>query len=67
MNIRIKIGNQIKVLREEKGLTQEQLSELSGIPRRTIVNIEQGAFNSKIESVQKLAEGLNSTLSIINS
>ncbi len=34
----------IKLFREEKGLTQEQLANEAGVSRLTIVNLENGNF-----------------------
>ena len=38
----MQIGNKIKRMRIERGLTQEGLSRISGVSRVTISNIERG-------------------------
>lgn len=39
------IGERIAKCRKQKGLTQEQLSELCGVNRANICKIERGAYN----------------------
>ena len=52
------IGEKIKKLRKENGLTQKQLSELTDIPVRTIQRYEAGDFNPKMKSITKIADAL---------
>lgn len=51
----------LKKIRLEKGLSVPQLVELSGVPRRTIQDIEKNN-NCKIPTAIKLADALNVTL-----
>lgn len=44
-NIRIKIGDRIKYLRERKGWTQEELSKITSMQRTNIVRIERGQYS----------------------
>lgn len=62
------IGENIKHIRKQKGLTQKQLSELSGINESQIRRYELGLNNSnpKIETVQKIAAALNVPVSRLN-
>lgn len=47
-------------IRKEEGLTQQQLAEISGVPRRTIQNWERtGVENAAVGSVVKVARALN--------
>lgn len=64
MNIRKEIGAKIKAAREEKGLSQEELADMAKVARRTIINIEQGAFNPKIETVNDIAKALDCKIEI---
>ena len=52
------VGAQIKKLRVTIGLTQEQLSERSGVNRRYIVQIEKLGLNLTLELMHQLATGL---------
>lgn len=51
----------LKKIRLEKGLSVPQLVELSGVPRRTIQNIEKGD-DGRTSTMIKLADALNVTL-----
>ena len=53
------VGEKIKIFRKEKGLTQKQLSQLSGIPLPTIQKYETGKFNPKVDAVKKIAAALD--------
>lgn len=61
---RVRIGLSIKSVRQRKGLTQEQLAELSGITRSTISKIEAGKFNASIDLLEKLIKPLGAELDI---
>lgn len=61
---RERIGLLIKSVRQRKGLTQEQLAELSGITRSTISKIEAGKFNASIDLLEKLIKPLGAELDI---
>lgn len=57
------VNNNLSEVRKDKGLTQEELAEKSGISRVTIANIERGAVtNLKISTMLNLANALNSTV-----
>lgn len=58
------VGENIKRLRKEKGLTQKQLSELSGINEAQIRRYELGGKNAnpKIETIEKIAKALDAGL-----
>ena len=52
------IGDIIRKRREILGLLQPQLSEISGVSRRTIQLIENGKANPSLETLLKIAEVL---------
>jgi transcriptional regulator with XRE-family HTH domain len=53
----------IKRLREQKGLTQAELSELAGVERSHLSRIETGAYQSfKEDTIKGLARGLGISL-----
>lgn len=57
------VNNNLSDVRKDKGLTQEELAEKSGISRVTIANIERGAVtNLKISTMLSLANALDSTV-----
>lgn len=53
------LGTKIKVLREEKGMSQEGLSELLGIPRVSLSQIENGKREISAEEISKLSKIFN--------
>lgn len=53
------IGNTIKQLRKEKGLTQDVLSGLAGIARSHLAMIENGSKKANLETLCKIASALN--------
>lgn len=58
------IGELIKA-REEKGLTQSQLGELSGVKQPVIARMEKGKTSPQIETVLKVLAPLGKTLAIV--
>jgi len=46
---RLKLGEKIKIVREKKGYSQEQLAELMNINRSTISKIENGKFSITVD------------------
>ncbi|WP_270999021.1 helix-turn-helix transcriptional regulator [Listeria seeligeri] len=49
----------LKKLREEKGLTQLELAELSNVERTTYASIEQGRRNPSVANAMRIAEVLD--------
>ena len=54
----MKFNERLKALREERGLTQVQLSQKSGITTRMIQNYESGSNRPRYEGAEKLANAL---------
>ncbi len=57
----MKFNERLKKYREEKGLTQAQLSELAGITTRQIQNYEGGKARPRLGAAEKIAKALNIT------
>ena len=57
----MKFNERLKKYREEKGLTQAQLSELAGITARQIQNYEGGKARHRLDAAEKIAKALNIT------
>jgi transcriptional regulator with XRE-family HTH domain len=54
-----KIANNIKKIRQEKGISQDRLSKLADLSLNTVVNVESGANpNPTIETLSKIATAL---------
>lgn len=58
-----KLGKKIKALRNEAGLSQEKMGELTGLDRTYISDIERGVRNPSLKSLQKLATALKVSIS----
>lgn len=56
---KIKVGAALKARRTDQGLTQRQLSELTGISLRSIQRIESGEVQARGYTLQVLQEKLN--------
>ncbi|XOV92823.1 MAG: DUF4870 domain-containing protein [Bacteroidota bacterium] len=52
------IGEKIRTLRQEKGLTQEMLADKTGISARSIQRIENGEVTARADSLHKIAIAL---------
>jgi len=50
------VGNKIKELRTDLGMTQAQLAELVGIARVSIVSIETGRYIPTIETALRISK-----------
>jgi transcriptional regulator with XRE-family HTH domain len=53
------LGNAIKAHRTSLGISQEELAHRAGLHRTYVSDLERGARNPSIESIQKLARALH--------
>jgi transcriptional regulator with XRE-family HTH domain len=58
---RVEFGARVRSLRLWRKMTQEALAEASGLASDTVRRLEQGAFNPSLDSMNKLAAGLEIT------
>lgn len=56
----------MKARREELGLTQEQLSERSGVNLRKLQRVEEGTFPPKLDVAIDLAIGLDTSVEYLS-
>ena len=59
------LGARIRAERRRKALTQEQLSEITGISESFLGHIERGGRTLSIETLAKLANALNLSIEYI--
>jgi transcriptional regulator with XRE-family HTH domain len=64
MEIKEKFGLKVKVLREEKGFSIEQLANISNVDRNYISDIEKGKRNVSIEIMEKIILALDTDFMI---
>lgn len=60
--IKEKLGQRIKYLRNEKGLSQEKFALSIDMDRTYLASVESGKRNISINNIQKIANGLDITL-----
>ncbi len=58
------IGELIKA-RQEKGISQKKLEELSGVKQPVIARMEKGNTNPQLDTILKLLVPLGKTLAIV--
>src|SRR3954465_1356867 len=55
---RTRLAHNLKELREQRSLTQQELSERSGVPRPTLAHLESGQGNPTLSVLIKVAAAL---------
>lgn len=58
MDMRRLVGQNVRRIRDRKGLTQEQFADLSGYSQQYISDLERGLRNPTIITVYELATAL---------
>jgi predicted transcriptional regulator len=58
------IIRQIIIARKELNITQKDLAERTGIKQGNISRLENGTYNPSLQSLKKIAKGLNKELHI---
>jgi transcriptional regulator with XRE-family HTH domain len=61
MDMRKLVGDNVRRLRGELGITQEQLAERSGFSQQYISDLERGRRNPTVVSLFELAHALGTT------
>jgi len=54
----VKLGNNLKRIRTEKGITQGDIVRSLGVSRSFVSNIENGKTNPTLATIAKLAEAV---------
>jgi len=65
LDIKVPFGKTVKLWRDKLGVSQEKLAERAGLHRTYISDIERGARNVSLESIQKLAEALGVSMATL--
>ncbi|WP_156680903.1 helix-turn-helix domain-containing protein [Sphingomonas profundi] len=61
MDMRKLVGDNVRRVRHEAGLSQEQLAERSGFTQQYISDLERGRRNPTVVSLFELAQALGTT------
>lgn len=64
MNIKVKVGQRIKELRAQLGISQEALANKAELDRTYITDVENGRRNISIENLEKLILALDTSVTI---
>ena len=60
--ITVDLGNRIKQLRLQSGLSQEKFALKIGMDRTYFASVESGKRNISIQNIKKIADGLDVSL-----
>jgi transcriptional regulator with XRE-family HTH domain len=60
-----RFGDRVRVLRKERGLSQEQLALESGLDRSYVGGVERGERNISLENIKRLAKALDISLAVL--
>ncbi|MGW3428862.1 helix-turn-helix transcriptional regulator [Streptomyces melanosporofaciens] len=55
---RRRVGDRVRDLREERGLSQERLAELTGLSRHTVYRIELAQYGTSVDHLALIARAL---------
>lgn len=65
MNARERIGLQIVRLRQERGLTQRDLANLTGVTQSNIWKIETGKYSVSLDILSRITESLGAKVELV--
>ncbi|MEU8723499.1 helix-turn-helix transcriptional regulator [Streptomyces antimycoticus] len=55
---RRRVGDRVRDLREEQGLSQERLAEMAGLSRHTVYRIELAQYGTSVDHLALIARAL---------
>ena len=64
-NLRVALIGELIKARNEKGISQKKLEELSGVKQPIIARMEKGHTNAQIETILKILAPLGKTLAVV--
>lgn len=64
-NINEEVGFNIRRIREERHLSQEELANLAGLHRAYVGQIERGEKNIGLKNLEKIAKSLNISIKVL--
>ncbi len=64
-NLRVALIGELIKARQEKGISQKKLEELSGVKQPIIARMEKGSTSPQIETVLKVLAPLGKTLAVV--
>lgn len=64
-NLRVALIGELIKARQEKGLSQKKLEELSGVKQPVIARMEKGITSPQLDTILKVLAPLGKTLAIV--
>ena len=64
-NLRVALIGEFIKARQERGISQKKLEELSGVKQPIIARMEKGTTNPQIDTILKVLAPLGKTLAIV--
>lgn len=64
-NLRVALIGELIKARQEKGLTQKKLEELSGVKQPVIARMEKGTTSPQLDTILKVLAALGKTLAVV--
>lgn len=64
-NLRVALIGELIKARQEKGLSQKKLEELSGVKQPVIARMEKGQTSPQLDTILKVLAPLGKTLAIV--
>lgn len=64
-NLRVALIGELIKARQEKGISQKKLEELSGVKQPVIARMERGATSPQLDTILKVLAPLGKTLAIV--
>ena len=64
-NLRVSLIGELIKARQEKGISQKKLEEMSGVKQPIIARMEKGITSPQIETVLKVLAPLGKTLAVV--
>ena len=62
---RQRIGQRIAQLRKDRGITQQELAERTGMQQGNIARIEAGKYSARFDTLQTIAEAMGLTVDFV--
>ncbi|MCI8392165.1 MAG: helix-turn-helix transcriptional regulator [Roseburia sp.] len=64
-NLRVSLIGELIKARQEKGISQKKLEELSGVKQPVIARMEKGSTSPQLDTVLKVLAPLGKTLAVV--
>ena len=58
-DIRVRFGRRLREIRQERGLSQEELAFRAGVHRTYVSSVERGKRNVGLVNIERLAQALD--------